>query len=139
LPHLEEFSLHCCKLKQNYVCTDIFGIGESAGVKWPTLQKLTLNLYSRHQFQDWVGTPDEYPLLVLQQLAAAAHHCPNLRDLRVGGGYNRADVSEIIKNISKILIEGQAWPFMQRFDYNKHPLWLQLLRNLWPNAEFVST
>ncbi len=132
VPLLEEFSLNCCKLEDDLVGTDIFGIGESAGAKWPGLKRLALDLTTRDL--RWAYT-NEYLLSVLQQLAAVAHHCPNLRDLKINT--DRFSSSEKIKRISEILIEAHAWPLLQRFDCNKHPLWLQLLRDLWPNADFV--
>ncbi len=134
LPYVEEFTLDCCKFKHANVCPAIFGIDEVSGVKWPRLQKLTLSLTAGIEY--W-NDNDAYPLSVLQQLAAAAHHCPNLRELDVNTR-NEEQLSEMIKSISEILNEAQAWPLMQRFECGKYyNLWYQNLKNLWPNAELV--
>jgi len=134
LPQLEEFTLDCCNEPREYDIADMFGVEEEAfntAIKWPRLRKLALKLGNR--YDDSPG----YYLAIIDQLVAAARHCPSLDSLEIYVPWNAEEIysKENYIKIATTLKESQAWPLMKNFNirnYSNSPF----IRKLWPQAKF---
>jgi hypothetical protein len=131
LPQLEDFKLTCTKHHDDDIGANLFGAEyeEGEGVKWPLLRKLELSMTTRNQLRQRI---DQYPVAVLEQLAAAAQHCPSLSSLKVNANVNSMEETE---KIATVLKEASAWPLMKYFAVKGY-FWRSRLNTLWPNADF---
>ena len=143
LPHLEEFSLDCCKsiaegeeFDENDVL-DMFGMEDNQDcdpveVKYPRLKKLVLDLRCANRYY----VKSIYPVAVAEQLVSAAYHFPMLSQLSIEmyqwGSYPSLD--ERLTSMAATMKEIKAFPLMKKFTSPLSKIYS--LRSLWPQATF---